>query len=139
MSRYLINGSRNGIPKNRNGRQEGQSLPTHSGLGLLERKSHTRSATFHLTKGIARELLGKAAYTRARGLNPIRYAEMVREYLHDHPSITNRDVRELLGLGESATAQVEASRYLKRWSDPAGFLSAEGSGPKRCYRLRNAS
>ena len=110
-----------------------------SGLGLLERKSHTRSATFHLTKGIARELLGKAAYTRARGLNPIRYAEMVREYLHDHPSITNRDVRELLGLGESATAQVEASRYLKRWSDPAGFLSAEGSGPKRCYRLRNAS
>jgi ATP-dependent DNA helicase RecG len=110
-----------------------------SGMGLLERKSHTRSATFHLTKGIARELLSKAAYTKSRGLNPIRYAEMVREYLHDHPSISNREVRDLLGLGESATAQVEASRYLKRWSAPTGFLVAEGNGAKRRYRLKEAS
>lgn len=104
------------------------------GLGLLERKSHTRSATFHLTKGIARELLGKAAYTKTRGLNPIRYAEMVREFLHDHPSISNREVRELLGLGESPTAQVEASRYLKKWSASSGFLVAIGSGAKRRYQ-----
>ena len=110
-----------------------------SGSGLLERKSHTRSATFHLTKGIARELLGKAAYTRTRGLNPIRYAEMVREYLHDHRSISNREVRELLGLGESPTAQVEASRYLKKWSGSSGFLTAEGNGAKRSYRLKEAS
>lgn len=110
-----------------------------SGLGLLERKSHTRSATFHLTKGIARELLGKVAYTRTRGLNPIRYAELVREYLHDHPSISNREVRELLGLGESATAQVEASRYLRKWSGSAGFLRADGNGAKRRYRLRKAA
>jgi len=104
-----------------------------------ERKSHTRSATFHLTKGIARELLGKAAYTKTRGLNPIRYAELVREYLHDHPSISNREVRELLGLGESATAQVEASRYLKKWSGSSGFLIADGNGAKRCYRLKKMS
>ena len=50
-------------------------------LGLLERKGHTAAATFHLAKGVAKELKGKAAYTRTRGLNPIRYAEMVREYL----------------------------------------------------------
>lgn len=110
-----------------------------SGLGLLERKSHTRSATFHLAKGIARELLTKAAYTRTRGLNPIRYAEMVREYLHDHPNISNRELRELLGLGESPSAQVEASRYLRKWSGPTGFLVAQGSGPKRDYRLKEAS
>ena len=110
-----------------------------SGLGLLERKSHTRSATFHLTKGIARELLGKAAYTKTRGLNPIRYAELVREFLHDHPSISNREVRELLGLGESPTAQVEASRYLKKWSAPSGFLVADGNGAKRIYRLKPTS
>ena len=110
-----------------------------NGLGLLERKSHTRSSTFHLTKGIARELLGKAAYTKSRGLNPIRYAEMVREYLQDHPSISNREVRELLGLGDSATAQVEASRLLKRWSEPVGFLVAEGNGAMRRYTLKKAS
>jgi ATP-dependent DNA helicase RecG len=107
-----------------------------SGTALLERKSHTRSATFHLAKGIARELLGKAAYTKSRGLNPIRYAEMVREYLHDQATVTNREVRELLGLGESATAQVEASRLLRRWSSKDGFLVKDGNGAKRCYRLK---
>jgi hypothetical protein len=54
-------------------------------LGLLERKGHTAAETFHLAK----ELKGKAAYTRTRGLNPIRYAEMVREYLRDHQRIEN--------------------------------------------------
>ncbi|MFL6233862.1 MAG: hypothetical protein ACJ76N_12070 [Thermoanaerobaculia bacterium] len=48
------------------------------GTGFLERKGGTRAATFHLTKGVARDLLGKASYTRTRGLDPIRYAEMVR-------------------------------------------------------------
>jgi len=64
---------------------------------------------------------------------------MVREYLHDHPSISNREVRELLGLSESPTAQVEASRYLKKWSAPSGFLVADGNGAKRVYRLKPAS
>jgi ATP-dependent DNA helicase RecG len=82
-------------------------------------------------------LLGKAAYTRTRGLNPVSYAEMVREYLHDHRTITNREVREILGLGESPTAQVEASRYLRRWSSSQGFLIAEGKGSRRAYRLRD--
>lgn len=108
-----------------------------AGLGILERKSHTRSATFHLAKGIARDLLGKAAYTRMRGLNPIRYAEMVREYLKDNPTIANRDIRELLGLGESPTAQVEVSRYLRRWTGANGFLVPEGVGAQRRYRLRS--
>lgn len=107
-----------------------------AGLGILERKSHTRSATFHLAKGIARDLLGKAAYTRMRGLNPIRYAEMVREYLKDHPTIANREIRELLSLGESPTAQVEVSRYLRRWTGANGFLVREGDGAQRRYRLR---
>jgi ATP-dependent DNA helicase RecG len=109
------------------------------GLGLLERKSHTRSATFHLNKSIATELLGKAAYTKTRGLNPIRYAEMVREFLNDHPHISNREVRDLLGLGDSPTALVTASRYLKKWCEPSGFLISEKSGAQRRYRLRITS
>lgn len=94
-------------------------------IGLLERKGHTSAATFHLAKGIAKELKGKAAYTRARGLNPVRYAEMVREYLQDHQRIRNAELRELLGLGDSASAQVEASRYLRKWSQPDGFLDRD--------------
>jgi ATP-dependent DNA helicase RecG len=106
---------------------------------LLERKGHTKTATYHLTKGLAKELLGKAAYTRIRGLNPKRYAELVREYLKDHQSISNREVRDLLGLGESASAQVEASRYLAKWSAADGFLEPFGRGNRRRYRLRGSS
>ena len=101
---------------------EGMCLPP---LGLLERKGHTPAATFHLAKGIAKELKGKAAYTRTRGLNPVRYAEMVREYLKDHHRIRNAELRELLGLGDSASAQVEASRYLRKWIQADGFLDRD--------------
>ncbi len=105
-------------------------------LNLIERKGHTASATFHLAKGIAKELKGKAAYTKTRGLNPVRYAEMVREYLGDHTQIGNAELRELLGLGDSPSAQVEASRYLKKWTQPDGFLDRQGGGNKFVYVLR---
>jgi ATP-dependent DNA helicase RecG len=98
-------------------------------MNLLERKGgHTASATFYLAKGIAKDLKGKAAYTRTRGLNPVRYAELVREYLQDHQKIRNGELRELLALGDSASAQVEASRYLKKWSQADGFLAKETPG-----------
>ena len=103
------------------------------GTGFLERKGGTRAATFHLTKGVARDLLGKASYTRTRGLNPIRYAEMVRAFVLDHGSITPRECRELLGLGESQSARAEVSRYLKHWCGEGGFLYREGKPPKVCY------
>lgn len=108
------------------------SAPLH----LLERKGHTAAATFHLAKGVAKELKGKAAYTRTRGLNPVRYAEMVREYLRDHGSIQNAELRELLALGDSASAKVEASRYLKKWSQPDAFLVRHRQGKLFVYTLR---
>ena len=105
-------------------------------LSLLERKGgHTASATFYLAKGVAKDLKGKAAYTRSRGLNPVRYAELVREYLNDHKRIRNVELRELLALGDSPSAQVEASRYLKKWSQDDGFLRKETPGGVH-YALR---
>jgi ATP-dependent DNA helicase RecG len=96
--------------------------------GFLERQGRTKSATFHLSKGTAKDLLGRASYTRIRGLNPLRYSELVREFVTDHGSISPRECRQLLGLGESPSARVEASRYLKKWSGDAGFLLREGGG-----------
>jgi ATP-dependent DNA helicase RecG len=104
--------------------------------GFLERKGGTQAATFHLTKGIARDLLGKASYTRTRGLDPIRYAEMVRAFVADHGSITPRECRELLGLGESKSARAEVSRRLRIWSGEAGFLRREGNPPSIRYHRR---
>lgn len=114
---------------------DGMSSPM---LGLMERRGHTSSATFHLAKGVAKELKGKAAYTRTRGLNPVRYAEMVREYLRDHQRIRNRELRELLGLGDSASAKVEASRYFAKWSAEDGFLDKCGNGNNKFYVLRSS-
>ena len=106
-------------------------------LSLLERKGHTSAATFHFAKGVATELKGKVAYTRTRGLNPVRYAELVREYLSDHQRIDNKLLRELLGLGESPSAKVEASRYLKKWiREEEGFLDKHLERGRPYYTLR---
>lgn len=104
--------------------------------GILERKGHTHEATFYLTKSVARDLIGKAGYTTAKGIDRARYPELVRGYVDDHGSISNKECRQLLGLGESPSAKVEASRLLKKWSDSDGFLDVEGDPPKRRYRLR---
>ncbi|HKI02982.1 MAG TPA: RNA-binding domain-containing protein [Thermoanaerobaculia bacterium] len=109
----------------------------HPETGFLERKGGTKAATFHLTRGISKDLLGKAAYTRTRGVDPIRFAEMVKAFVAHHGSITPRECRELLGLGESNSARVEVSKYLRTWSSQAGFLRREGTkGPKVHYLFR---
>jgi len=101
--------------------------------GILERRGRTRAATYHLAKAVAKDLLGKAAYTKTKGLDPIRYREMVKAFVDDHGSISPKECRELLGLGESPTARVEVSRHLKEWASAQGFLRREGSGPKVRY------
>lgn len=101
--------------------------------GILERKGRTRAASYHLTKAIAKDLMGKAAYTRTKGLDSVRYAEMVRSFVQDHGSITPRECRELLGLGESKSARAETSRLLRGWSSEQGFLRREGVPPKVRY------
>lgn len=104
--------------------------------GILERRGKTKAASYYLSKGIALDLLGKSAYTKTKGLEPIRYAEMVKAFLADHGAITPQECRELLGLGESDSARVEASRYLRQWSGEKGFLRREGKPPKVIYYPR---
>ncbi len=106
--------------------------------GILEKRGRTKAATYHLRKEIAKDLIGKAAYVKTKGLNPIRYAELVKEYLHSHQSISPHECRELLSLGESDSAKSEISRYLRRWSQGQdAFLERSGKGPIISYRLRN--
>jgi hypothetical protein len=62
---------------------------------------------------------------------------LVPYFVNDHGSITPRECRELLGLGESKTSRVEVSRYLRDWSTPEGFLRREGKPPKVRYFPRS--
>jgi len=117
-------------------REDARGLLDHFALpqsGFLERRGKTKAATYHLNKAVSKDLLGKAAYTKTKGVDPIRFREMVRGFVEDHGSITPQECRELLGLGESQTARVEVSRYLKQWSGSSGFLHRDGKSPKTRY------
>ncbi len=109
------------------------------GTGILERRGGTRAATYHLTKGVAKDLLGKAAYTKTRGLDRVRYPEMVKAFLRDHGSMTPKECRELLGLGESPSAKSQMSRLLRKWSGEGGFLRREGKTRGTRYFLQEES
>lgn len=104
--------------------------------GILERRGKTRAATYHLTKAVARDLLGKTAYTTTKGLDPIRYREMARAFVEDHGSITPQECRELLGLGNSMTARAEVSVLLREWSGKGGFLKKIGTRGPNVHYLR---
>lgn len=107
------------------------------GTGIVERRGRTKAVTYHLTKAMSRELKGAVAYSRNRGIESDRYAELVRQYVSREGSITPRECRDLLGLGESQSARVEVSRYLRNWSNGAGaFLEGHGKGPARRFELR---
>ncbi len=108
---------------------------TQRPTAMLERRGRTKAATYHLAKPVASDLLGKAAYSEGKGISPLRYAEMVKVFLQDYNSITPKQCRDLLHLGESNTARVEISRLLRKWSGPVGFLRREGKPPKVAYRL----
>lgn len=103
---------------------------------MLERRGRTKAVTYHLAKNLATDLHGKAVYSAGRGISPVRYAEMIKVFLEDHSTISPKQCRELLHLGESQSARVEISRLLRKWSGPEGFLDRKGKPPTVTYVLR---
>ncbi len=112
---------------------ESHSMPP---LSILERVGRSKPAKYHLTRGVARDLVGRAIYTHARSIDPDRDKEAIRNYVQDHGSINNSELRELLGLGGSGSAKVESSRLLAKYSGESGFLEKFGPTNKPRYRLK---
>lgn len=106
--------------------------------GILERRGNAQ-ATYHLTKKVSADLLGATAYTAGKGIDRSRHKEMVRQFVIDHGSISPKQCRELLGLGESNTARTAVSKLLTSLSGANGFLRREGKGPKTHYVLRESN
>ena len=111
-------------------------LPPYS---LIERRGKKTGVTYHLQRAIATDLIGKDAYTRIKGINPLRYREMIREYVLQHGSITNKECRALLQLGESASARTLAGRYLARSAGTEGFLVVQGKARSTRYVARGSA
>jgi len=109
---------------------------SHPDRGILERRGQGKGVTYYLNKIVANDLIGKVAYSQSKGIDTTRYAEIVREFVRDHETITNQECRQLLGLGDTASDLVKVSRLLKKWSGEDGFLTVEGSASRTKYRLK---
>lgn len=98
----------------------------------LERRGRKNGVTYHLSRSVAAELVGKAVYSRSRAIDQVQWPVLIRQYVIEHGSINNSECRELLLLGNSRSAQSTVSRLLAS----IDFLEAYGSSPKtRRYRL----
>ena len=102
---------------------------------LLDKRGEKRGATYYLSKEVAKSLVGKATYTRIKGVEPYRYRELIRSYVEDHGSISNVEVRRLLGFGDSPSDQVKTSRLLSALCKDDGFLKRVRKEGKPRYVL----
>jgi hypothetical protein len=101
---------------------------------MLEKRGK-RSSTYHLDRAMAVELLGKARYSQIRGIDAVRFPEMIKQYVNDHNSITNKECRELLKLGNSNSALVKAAEIIRSLLTEEGFLMIDPKSGKS-YRNR---
>ena len=98
----------------------------------LEKRGRTKGVTYHLARWAASELLGKAISGRLRGIDRIRWPELIRQFVEQHESISNSECRALLNLGNSRSAVSQVSRLLGKLD----FLEPFGSSKRnRRYRL----
>jgi len=74
--------------------------------GLLERSGVRKGQVYRLSGAVYRELGESVAYIRERGIDVLRYEELILSYVREYGSITNRQVRELLGLNTHAAKRL---------------------------------
>ncbi len=105
----------------------------HRGQPWLERRGRKSGVTYHLSRAVAAELVGKVVYSRSRAIDKVQWPALIRQYVAEHGSINNSECRDLLLLGNSRSAQSTVSRLLAGLD----FLEGYGTSPKNWrYRLR---
>lgn len=97
--------------------------------GLLERSGAGKGTVFRLSGTAYKDLGESVAYIRERDIDAIRHEELLLEFARRYGSITNRQVRELLGLD-----QHRASRLLRKLSEQ-GKLVRTGKFKGAVYKL----
>jgi len=99
--------------------------------GLLERSGIRKGQIYRLSSSVYKALGESIAYVRERGIDAIRHEELVLEFVRQYGSITNRQVRELLGIDIHA-----AKRLLNKLLN-AGKLQRKGKRRGAHYVLPN--
>lgn len=92
--------------------------------GLLEKSGTHKGMVFRFSGNLYHELGDSIAYIREKGIDSLRYEEMVMEYVRAYGRITNRQVRELLGLDKYKASrllrELTEKKKLERMSDKRG-------------------
>lgn len=78
----------------------------------LERRGRKRGVTYHLSRSAAAAFIGKGIYSRSRAIDRVQWPVLIRRYVEEHGSISNRECRELLLLGNSRSAVSTVSQLL---------------------------
>jgi len=73
---------------------------------LLDKRGQKKGQRFSLSGKMCDKMGEGIEYTRDRGIDEIRYPEMIRSYLRDHGRIRNKDVQHLCGIDSYHAVQL---------------------------------
>lgn len=86
--------------------------------GYLEKSGIKRGQVFRLSGNLYKQLGESISYVRERGIDEVRYPELVLKFVKEYGSISNRQVRELLGVDRNRAfrilSQLEAGKKIKK-------------------------
>jgi ATP-dependent DNA helicase RecG len=99
--------------------------------GLLEKSGTNRGTTYHLSARVYKLMGESASYIREKGIDEVRYPELISNYLKKYHEINNSEVRQLLGVDI-----YKASKLLKKLSDSGFIERLEGGNKAARYRLK---
>ena len=100
--------------------------------GFLEKSGIKKGLIYRLSSNIYKQLGESVSYIREKGIDEVRYPELILEYVKNYGSITNRQVRELLGVDK-----YKASRLLRKLVEK-GKLKRFGTSDKNArYEFKN--
>jgi len=104
--------------------------------GFLVRVGERAACRYRLREGATRpeaalsvrQTSGRASFSPSGyGSKKAAAEASVREYVRAHGSVSNKEVRNLLGFGNSNSETTQVSKYLRQWSAPGGFLRRDDS------------
>ena len=85
-----------------------------------------RGQVFRLSGDLYKQLGESISYIRERGIDEVRYPELVLKFVKEYGSISNRQVRELLGVDRNRAfrilSQLEIYKKIKKIGSGRGAI-----------------
>ena len=94
--------------------------------GYLEKSGVKKGQVFRLSGNLYKQIGESISYIRERGIDEVRYPELVLKFVKEYGSISNRQVRELLGVDRNRAfrilSQLEIYKKIKKIGSGRGAI-----------------